>query len=126
MPKTATIDIAERGELFTRTGSQIKKSIAQKVNDRLNKDMTNSMNEIEKLIEGTEGADLVGLIVGLTEPETLSSRGKVIRELALSASQAKNLAAELAAVAHNYDDEHIYILNYEQVKRYGLDVYGKS
>ncbi len=127
MPKPAQIDIADRGEIFVRTGQDIKEAIAQKVNDRLMRDMTSSMNEIEKVIDGyEENSTLVGLIVGLTSPETLSAQGKVVRELAISANQSKELAAELAAVAHNIDENCYYVLNFEQIKRYGLDVYGKA
>lgn len=126
MPKPAQIDIADRGEVFVRIGGDIKAAIAQKVNDRLGVDMTNNMNEIEKAIEGYEGSDLVGLIVGLTEPEKLSAKGKVIRELALSAGVSRSLASELSAVAHNIDESCYYVLNFEQITRYGLDVYGKA
>lgn len=126
MPRLESIDIAARGEIFVRSGTQIKAAIAAKVNDSLMRDMTNSMNEIEKIVDGFEAKDLVGLIVGMTEPDKLSAKGKVVRELALSASSAKQLSAELAAVAHNLDESVAYVLNFEQVMRYGLDVFGKA
>lgn len=126
MPRPETVDIAQRGEIFVRSGHQIRASIAAKVNDHLMKDMTNSMNEIEKIVDGFDASDLVGLIVGMTEPDRLSAKGKVVRELAMSASKAKQLGAELAAVAHNLDENIVYVLNFEQIMRYGLDVFGKA
>ena len=128
MPKPNKMDIVDRGEMtFVRVGGDVKAAIAQKVNDRLMKDMTNSMNEIEKVIDGyEENSTLVGLIVGLTSPETLSAQGKVVRELAIAANKYKELAAELAAVAHNIDENCFYILDLAHITRYGLDVYGKA
>ncbi len=125
MKSKPVIDIREgtlQGLQFGHIGADIKKAISAKIGDKLAPDVVTNMNKIEKLINEYDNVELVGLIVALVSPEKLNDLGRQVLDLAKTTVARNEEASTLATIAKNLEDDVVYVMNLEQVERYGLDV----
>lgn len=100
---------------FAKTGADIVTAINLKIR-ALKHDQEQCLDELDRLIETKEEA--IGMLLLLTAPGK-SRRVEIVNALIQSYQYLQSEMQDLAAIATNLDTSSIYILDIEQVKRFG-------
>ncbi len=117
---TIQIDIRE-GEFFYTSGTEIKKAIDARIQSVLRPAYEAAMNNITRLVGDIDNENVAALIVALQgDEETWNAATSEIYRNAEIADDHNEEIQELARMAGAFSDDAQYVVNTEQLERFGL------